>query len=328
MIKIGVAGAGHLGKIHLRQLMEIPEFELVGFYDKDTANAEKVSAELGIKAFASLDELLEKVEALDIVTPTSDHFQTASQALKMSKHVFVEKPLTATIEEGEQLVKLSYEANRKVQVGHVERFNPALLALAEYKLKPMFIETHRLSEFNPRGTDVSVVHDLMIHDIDVTLSLIKSNVKNIHASGVAVVSEAPDIANARIEFDNGAVANLTASRISMKKMRKTRLFQKDAYITIDFLAKKAEVFKLDEIDEKPENPFALVMDLGEGKKKKLITFDAPEIPEVNSIRHELAAFASAIRDNTATAVSIEEGLMAMKIAHRILQKINSGNNIR
>ena len=321
MIKIGVIGAGHLGKIHIRLLKEIPEFDLVGFVDNSDENAAKVVDEYKVKRFDTFDELLEAVDAIDIVTPTFNHYESALKAMKLGKHVFIEKPLANNMPEAKELVALAHEADVKVQVGHVERFNPAFLAAQQYEMKPMFIETHRLAEFNPRGTDVSVVLDLMIHDIDITLSVVKSNVKRISASGVSVVSDTPDIANARIEFDNGCVANLTASRISLKNMRKTRMFQRDAYITVDFLAKKMEVFRLEEAKGQ-ENPYSVVLDLGEDKGKKIIHFESPDVEPVNSIKKELELFNQSIANNTTTAVTIEDGYNAMNVAYEIIDKIN------
>lgn len=325
MINIGVLGAGHLGKIHIRLLKEIPEFNLVGFHDASEAVAEKVSQEFGIKAFPSAAALIEECEALDIVTPTVFHYDLASKALKASRHVFVEKPLTHTIEEAKSLLDLAKEANVKVQVGHVERFNPAFLAARSYCDNPMFIETHRLAQFNPRGTDVSVVLDLMIHDIDIVLSLVRSNIKRISASGVAVVSETPDIANARIEFDNGCVANLTSSRISMKNMRKSRFFRKDAYISVDFLEKEVNVIRLKTI-EAEEDPFAVVLDLGEGQAKKQIYFETPKTEPSNAIKMELSAFATAITNNSQPPVSIEDGYKALDVAYKILDKLKMTSN--
>lgn len=327
MLRIGIIGAGHLGKIHLRCIKAANKFDLVGFVDPDDENAAKVEAEFGIKRFATEEELLEVVDAVDIVTPTTFHHASAVKAMRKSKHVFIEKPLAQTLEEAKELTELAYEANVKVQVGHVERFNPAFLEASNYELKPHFIETHRLAEFNPRGTDVSVVLDLMIHDIDITLSIVKSNVKNISASGVNVVSDTPDIANARIEFDNGCVANLTASRISMKNMRKTRLFQKDAYIAIDFLKKQIEVLRMEEAKEE-EDPLALVLDLGPGKEKKKILFENPEVDAINSIQRELELFHDAIHYNQNPVVSVQDGYDAMNIAYQIMEKINSKANIR
>lgn len=327
MVRIGVIGAGHLGKIHIRCIKNIPEYELVGFVDPNDENAHRVEEEYCIKRYPDLESLFPDVDAVDIVTPTVNHFDLASKAIKASKHCFIEKPLTHTLDEAKELVELGYEGNVKIQVGHVERFNPAFLKAQEMDLKPLFIETHRLAEFNPRGTDVSVVLDLMIHDIDITLSLVRSNVKNIQASGVNVVSDTPDIANARIEFDNGCVANLTASRISMKNMRKTRVFQRDAYVAIDFLKKSTEVLRLEEVHGEPD-PMALILDLGEDKGKKRIIFENPDSEPVNSIQRELELFRESIVSNLPSAVSVQDGYDAMNIAYQIMEKIQSKVNIR
>jgi len=320
MIKIGVLGAGHLGKIHIRLLKEIENFEFVGFYDPDEENSKKVAEEYNTKAFSSIAELLDNIDAVDIVTPTISHFDCAVDAIKKGKHVFIEKPVTTTVEEAEELIKLAHEAGIKIQVGHVERFNPAFLVSKDKINNPMFIETHRLAQFNPRGTDVPVVLDLMIHDLDIVLSIVKSNVSKISAGGVAVVSDTPDIANARIEFDNGCVANLTASRISMKNMRKSRFFQKDAYIAVDFLEKEAEIVKMKEIDGEPD-PLAVILELGEGKKNKEIYFDKPKVEANNAIKDELSCFNAAIANNTTPPVTIEDGYNALKVAHQILEKM-------
>jgi len=325
MLKIGVLGAGHLGKIHIRLLKEIERYELVGFYDADPARAQEVEKEFGVKAWADMDGLIEACEVVDIVTPTLYHFDCASRALKRSRHVFIEKPLTNTIDEGKALIRLAKEANVKVQVGHVERFNPAFLAARESCADPMFIETHRLAQFNPRGTDVSVVLDLMIHDIDIVLSLVKANIRRISASGVAVVSETPDIANARIEFDNGAVANLTSSRISMKNMRKSRFFRKDAYIAVDFLEKKVSVIRLKTVEGEP-GPLDVIIDLGEGKGRKQIWFESPEVENVNAIRMELETFADAILNDTMPPVPIEDGFKALDVAHKIIDQLKMTAN--
>lgn len=319
MIKIGVLGAGHLGKIHIRLLKEIGKYELVGFFDPDTENATAVAKEFSVKHFDNLDELLSLVDAVDIVTPTITHYDCASKAIKKSKHVFIEKPVTNTIEEAKSLIGLSKEANVKVQVGHVERFNPAFIAGKEYCSNPMFIETHRLAQFNPRGTDVSVVLDLMIHDIDIILSVVKSNIKRISASGVAVVSESPDICNARMEFDNGCVANLTASRISMKNMRKSRFFQKDAYISVDFLDKKVDVIRLKNIVGEAD-PLAVTIDLG-SKGSKQIYFENPGISPTNAIKMELETFADSIISNSTPLVSIDDGYKALDVAYKIIDKM-------
>lgn len=312
-----------MGKIHTRLLKEIAGYEIVGFYDPDDANAEKAIAEFGIQRFDSPKKLIESVDAIDIVSPTITHYQIAREAIKSSKHVFVEKPLASTLAEAKELVELATEANIKAMVGHVERFNPALLSLNRKNLNPLFIEVHRLAEFNPRGTDVSVVLDLMIHDIDIILSLVKANVKRVSASGVAIISTSLDIANARIEFDNGCVANITASRVSIKNMRKMRIFQPGAYISMDFLKKKSDVFKID--DTLPMNGDEEIphfeIDLPNAAKK-YITFETVEKKDVNAIKMELEHFHKAITQNKPVPVSILEGYNAMHVAHQILDKIN------
>lgn len=320
MLKIGVFGVGHLGKFHLNNWKEIEGVQLVGFYDPDDSNAHAVEKKYGLKRFSDPDKLLNVVDAVDIVAPTDQHFSLCAKAIRKGKHVFVEKPLANTMEEAHSLVALTKESNVKVQVGHVERFNPAFLAVKDLELNPMFIEVHRLAEFNPRGTEVSVILDLMIHDIDIVLSIVKSDVKSISASGVAVMTETPDIANVRIEFNNGCVANLTSSRISMKKMRKMRLFQKDAYIGIDFLTKQSEIIKLKENDEETD---ALTFDIETPSGIRTIAVANPTIPDVNAIRRELEEFRNAIQNNTRPIVSEMDGLMAMDVAHQILQKIGN-----
>lgn len=321
MLKIGVLGAGHLGKIHIRLIKELnEEFELIGFYDPSDENAISAEEQFGIKRYISLEQLMEDVDCVDIVTPTLAHYDCASMAIRRSKHVFIEKPVTETVEEAKSLMNLTLEAGVKVQVGHVERFNPAFSAALPYFNRPMFIETHRLAQFNPRGTDVPVVLDLMIHDLDIILSVVKSGIKRISASGVAVVSDTPDITNARIEFDNGCVANLTASRISMKNMRKSRFFQKDAYISVDFLAKELEVVRMENMETEP-SPFDIVFDMGNGKPVKKIFFDKPQLDEVNAIKEELKTFADSINQNTTPIVSLEDGYLALDVAHQILDKL-------
>lgn len=321
MLKIGVFGVGHLGKFHLNNWKEISEVELVGFFDPNDAAANEVADKYNLTRFSDSEGLIDSCDAIDVVAPTNHHFDICEKAIKKGKHVFVEKPLANTMEEARQLVKLATESGIKFQVGHVERFNPAFLAIKDMPLNPMFIEVHRLAQFNPRGTEVSVILDLMIHDIDIILSIVKSDVKSISASGVGVLTETPDIANVRIEFNNGCVANLTSSRISMKKMRKMRLFQKDSYIGIDFLNKKTEIIKLKEPND--INVFAFDIETPNGKKS--IAIANPVIPEVNAIKKELEEFKEAILQNTKTIVSEMDGLMAMDVAHQILEKI--GNNI-
>lgn len=322
MLKVGIIGAGHLGKFHLNNWQEIEGVQLIGFCDTNDENAIAVSEKYNLARYTEIEKLIADCDAVDIVTPTLNHYEICEAAIKKGKHIFVEKPLAHTMEEARNLVKLAKEANIKFQVGHVERFNPAFLALQEYKLQPMFIEVHRLAQFNPRGTDVSVILDLMIHDIDIILSLIKSNVNYISANGVAVMSDTPDIANVRIEFDNGCVANLTSSRISMKKMRKMRVFQKDAYIGIDFLEKKTEIIKLNTPDDK--NVFTFDIETNHGKKT--IAIANPNVPEVNAIKKELEAFRDAIINNTDTPVTIVDGFRAMDVAHQILDKIRKANH--
>lgn len=326
MLKIGVIGAGHLGKIHIRLLKEIATAELVGFYDQHAETAEKVAVEYGVRFFNSPEELIEACDAIDVVTPTVSHFDLASIAIQKNKHVFIEKPITTTVVQAKTLVRLIQERGLKAQIGHVERFNPAFLAAKEYLDNPMFIETHRLAEFNPRGTDVSVVHDLMIHDIDVVLSVVKSAVKNINASGVAVVSDTPDIANARIEFENGCVANLTASRISLKNMRKSRFFQRDAYISVDFLKKKTEVVRLKNVVGEP-GPLDITIDLGNGKGSKQIYFDNLKVEEGNAIRMELELWIRSILNDEPPPVTAEDGCNALEVAHKVMEKLNASLNI-
>ena len=316
MLKVGVLGAGHLGRIHLKLLQQSEKYELVGFYDADIANGQRVAEEFKYRYFDQLDALMDAVDVVDIVTPTLSHYNCAIKAITKGKHIFIEKPITNTIEEAEHIRLLVSENNLRGQVGHVERFNPAFKAIKSEIKNPMFIETHRLAEFNPRGTDVPVVLDLMIHDIDIILSVVKSPVLSVHASGVSVISETPDIANARIEFENGCVANLTASRISLKNMRKSRFFQKDAYISVDFLDKKVEVVKMKDAPEHPGD-FDMVLQNAEGKSKQ-IYFKNPEITPNNAILDELETFADAIEGNTKPIVTLRDGTDALKLAHRII----------
>lgn len=321
MLKIGVFGVGHLGKFHLNNWKEINDTEVVGFYDPSDVAAQDVTEKFQIPRFLDPERLMDAVDVVDIIAPTTYHFNLAKMAIRKGKHVFVEKPMANTMDEARELVKLVKESAVKLQVGHVERFNPAFLAVRQLELNPMFIEVHRLAQFNVRGTEVSVILDLMIHDIDIILSLVKSEVKQISASGVAVMTDTPDIANVRIEFNNGCVANLTSSRISMKKMRKMRLFQKDAYIGIDFLNKKSEVIKL----KSPQDIDAFSFDLDTLHGKKTIAVVNPQVPEVNAIKKELESFRDAILSDKPTLVSEVDGYRAMDVAHQILQKIKNNN---
>jgi len=321
MLKIGVLGVGHLGHIHLKCIQLVDQLELVGCYDIDEEKCKSMAAAYDIQAFERAEALIEAVDIVDIVTPTVSHFELAEKAIKSGRHLFIEKPLTHTIEQGRRLLKLGETHQVKIQVGHVERFNPAFLALGEHDLAPMFIEAHRLAAFNPRGTDVSVILDLMIHDIDIVLSMVPSPLKSISASGVAVVSETPDISNARLEFENGCVANLTASRISLKQMRKLRLFQKDAYISLDFLKKEAQIVRLYEKGGSNVPPSDQFFELETSQGAKLIHVEMPEIAEVNAIKMELESLANSIEKDTRPIVDVSDGLRALEVAHRIIDEI-------
>lgn len=316
MLKAGVLGAGHLGKIHLKLLNQSEKYNLVGFYDPIKENAQQVAKEFGYKAFDTIQELIDAVDVVDIVTPTLSHFDCAKEAIEKGKHIFIEKPITKTVEEADALIELTNKYNVKGQVGHVERFNPAFTAVKDLITEPMFIETHRLAEFNPRGTDVPVVLDLMIHDLDIILSVVKSKVKSVNASGVSVISDTPDIANARIEFENGCVANLTSSRISLKNMRKSRFFQRDAYIAVDFFEKATEVVRMKDAPEFPGD-FDMILQNAEGLKKQ-IYFENPTIEANNAILDELETFADAINNDTTPVVTLEQGTEALRVAHMII----------
>lgn len=319
-IKVGVFGAGHLGKIHIQQWLQVPEAIFIGFYDPDDSQAQSAISQYNVKRYDSVEQLIDACDALDIVSTTTTHYEIAKQCLTKCKHLFIEKPLAHSIDEAAELVQLVKEANVKCQVGHVERYNPAYLALGDQPLQPMFIEAHRLAQFNPRGTDVSVILDLMIHDIDIVMHLVKSPVRRISASGVAVISETTDIANARIEFDNGCVANLTSSRISLKKMRKMRLFQRDAYIGVDFLEKKTEVVRLTDNTAK-RGMLDIPIQMGNGEQK-LISVQMPEVEDTNAIRMELSEFAQSILTGRPVRVSVYDGFQAMDVAHQILRKMS------
>ncbi len=319
MLKAGLVGAGHLGKIHLKLLQQSEKYELVGFHDADVENGKKLEAEFGYKYFENFDDLLNQIQMLDIVTPTIYHYDYAIKAIDKGIHFFIEKPVTQTLEQAEEILQKCNENGIKAQVGHVERYNPAFIATKDYIKDPMFIEIHRLAEFNPRGTDVSVVLDLMIHDLDILLSIVKSKVKNIHASGVCVVSKTPDITNARIEFENGCVANLTTSRISMKAMRKSRFFQQDAYVSVDFLEKKAEVIRMKPAPQNPSD-FDMIIENAEGEKNQIL-FEYPNIQPNNAILDELNSFADAIENNAPIRVSLEDGTEALKVALEVMKLI-------
>lgn len=322
-LKLGIIGTGHLGKLHVKVSKTIPECELAGIFDMDTEKAKECGSEFNVNVFDSLDEILSKTDAVSIVATTSAHYDLAKKALEAGRHVFVEKPITKLISEAEELVNLAEKKSLNLQVGHIERFNPALLSLDNYKLEPKFIQSDRLAQFNPRGTDVAVVLDLMIHDIDIILSLVKSDVKEVHASGVAVVSDNIDIANARLEFENGAVANVTASRISQKKMRKMRMFQRDSYISLDFNTGVSEVYRLVSKEQTIENNYISFGEIGIGDKIKQVVYEQPEVKEVNALQHELKLFINSVLNHTKPVVSGLDGLRALKVAETIIREIEN-----
>jgi len=320
-IKIGVVGAGHLGKFHTKLLKQLTDCRLVGIYDKDFDAANKTAAEFKVKAYNNLEKLYDEIEAVLIIATTSAHYELVKKAFEKNVHVFVEKPITAEIYEAEEIVKIAKEKNLKLQVGHIERFNPALISMEKYQLDPLFIQTDRLSQFNPRGTDVAVVLDLMIHDIDIILNLVKSDVKNISASGIEVVSDTIDIANVRVEFENGAVANVTASRISQKKMRKMRIFQRDAYIALDFISGVSEIYRLVSPGDKSLEHFITFGEMGIGEKRKIVVYEQPEQKEINALKYEQQLFLDAIIKDEEPVVSGEDGLRALIVADQIIKKI-------
>jgi len=320
-LKVGIVGVGHFGKHHVR-CHQLGKFDLVGFYDINQETSKAVEQEFQVRSFPSYDALIEACDVIDVVVPTSDHYDVSAQAIRSGKHVFIEKPVTSTIREAAHLKKLATQHQVKIQVGHIERFNPAFRAVQEFIHEPKFIELHRLGPFHPRNKDVPVVLDLLIHDIDIVLNLVKSNVELIRSSGVPVISHSPDITNARVEFENKCVANMTSSRISLKKMRKLRLFQPGAYITIDFLNKKSDIVSIHEVLDDPTDPFALIMDLGEGKPKKQIRFEKPEVADKNAMVEELNSFHDAIVNDTIPEVSIEDGYNALKLAMEIMDFMN------
>lgn len=321
MLKVGVLGAGHLGKIHLKLLQQSGLYELIGFFDPDTEVADRVSREFGYRAFPSPEALLEQVEVVDIVTPTVSHFESAQAAILSGKHVFIEKPITETPRQAKMLIELADKHKVKGQVGHVEQFNPALLSVRDDIVDPVFIEAHRLAQFNPRGTDVPVVLDLMIHDIEVVLSIVGSPVKKIYSNGASILSRSPDIANARIEFENGCVANLTASRISMKNMRKMRLFQRDSYISVDFYEKKSEIIRIQDITGSSDD-FAMTFPNAEGVRRQ-IYFEYPTVLQNNAILEELEFFAKAITSGGTPRVTMEQGMQALEVARRIIDNFTA-----
>jgi predicted dehydrogenase len=324
-LQVGVIGVGHLGSLHSKMYSQIPSVQFVGVFDVDIQRSTKIASEFGVKAYTHIESLLNDVDAVSIATTTQSHYEVAMQVIDKGVHLLIEKPITATIDQAKALVEKAERQKIKLQVGHIERFNPAILALEPYNIRPLFIESHRLAQFNPRGSDVAVVLDLMIHDIDLILSLVKSPVSRIDANGVSVISETPDIANARLQFENGCVANVTASRISQNKMRKMRLFQHDAYISIDFAQGLAEVFHL--VDENSANvqPTMMLGKIDQGQRKRVIVYEQPEVREINALKYELERFIDSIQKNIEPPVNGQDGLRALEVAQDILQKIESQN---
>jgi predicted dehydrogenase len=322
-LRVGVIGVGHLGSLHAKMYTQIPTVQCIGVYDVDSVRAKKIAAEYKTKAFTELDDLLAQVEAVSVATVTQSHCDVAMHVIQRGIHLLIEKPITATIEQARAVTERAEIKGLKLQVGHIERFNPAILALEPYDLRPMFIESHRLAQFNPRGSDVAVVLDLMIHDIDLILSLVKSKVTRIDANGISVISDTPDIANARLQFENGCVANVTASRISQNKMRKMRLFQHDAYISIDFADGVSEVFRLADEQTPRSKSTKMLGKIEEGQHKRIITYEKLKAREVNALKYELEQFAAAVHQNSEPPVTGRDGLHALEVAQEIMQKIES-----
>ena len=324
-VKIAVVGVGHLGRFHAKLYSEIPEVDLVGIFDKDSVRAKEIAAEFKTKAFSDLEELLQEADGVSVAAPTSLHYQITKTALEFDCHVFVEKPITSTIAEAEELVQIAEEKNRVFQVGHIERFNGALMALEGITIDPLFIEAHRLAGFTPRGADVPVVLDLMIHDIDLILALVNSPIASLSASGAAIISESEDIANCRISFENGCVANITSSRISARKMRKMRIFQKNAYFSIDFNEGFTEVYHTKNLEIKDSNK-DLAMSLGALDQSQIpteILYSRLSRDDINALKVECQYFAEAILNKEKPIVSGLDGLNALRVADRIMTEIEN-----
>jgi predicted dehydrogenase len=322
-LKIGIVGAGRLGTYHARCLKSIPDAELIGIHDQDISRAQSLAQETGSQSFAQYSQLIMEVDAIIVVTDTQSHYDLSMEAVQRGRHLFVEKPITATTEQGTELVKAARSLGLKLQVGHVERYNRAFRGLGNRALAPRFIESHRLSQFNPRGTDVAVILDLMIHDLDMILHLVNARVEAVEASGVAIVSDTIDIANARLTFTNGCVANVTASRISRTKMRKMRVFSTDSYISMDFLVGKTDIFRLADPKEAAISPQTLPLgEIEKGQRKLKILFESPEIPEANAIELELRDFVNSVLHDLPETIPGEQGLSALELATRIIDAID------
>jgi predicted dehydrogenase len=322
-VKVGIVGVGHLGDYHTRIFSQIPDAELVGVNDIDEEKGKSVAQKYSTRYFEKLDDVLNQTNAISLVVPTTAHFSLAQVILEAGKDLLIEKPITETIEQAEKLIKLAQKKNLILQVGHIERFNPAFKAIEKHRPDPKFIESHRLAQFNPRGTDVAVVLDLMIHDIDLILSLVKSPIQQIEAVGVAVIAESEDICNARLTFENGCVANVTASRISARALRKMRLFQKDSYISLDLLQKSVEIYKLVDVDRlslEEKEKKTVVGNIPVEKVGKTIIYERPEISDEDMLTAEIKAFLNAVQTRTSPLVTGEDGKRGLEVALKIKEK--------
>jgi predicted dehydrogenase len=309
--RVAVVGVGYLGKFHAEKYAALPEVDLVGVVDTDPTAAAAVAQHCSTQAYPSHTDLLDKVDAVSIAVPTPAHHSVGMDFLRHNVDVLIEKPLTASLEEADELIALADQRGAVLQVGHLERFNPAVVALRDHIERPMFIESHRLSIFQPRGTDVSVVHDLMIHDIDIILNFVGSPISMIRAAGIPVIADQVDIANARLEFESGCVANVTASRISMKNQRKMRLFQRDAYISIDFAAREAMVVQ-------PDSQIQDAIIPGMDIQQFCYT-------QGDALAEEIRSFVQAVRHRQVPEVTGRMGRDALKIALSIMDQITRNN---
>ena len=321
-ISIGIIGAGRLGTYHARCIASVADAKLIGIHDLDDQRAIGLAKETNSTSFSDIGQMLRQVDAVIIAADTQYHYDLGMEAIRLGCHIFMEKPITATVEQGHDLIKAVRDHGLKIQVGHVERYNRAFRSLREQSVAPRFIESHRLSQFNPRGTDVAVILDLMIHDLDLILHLVDADLDSIDASGVAIVSDTIDIANARLNFTNGCVANVTASRISQRNMRKMRIFSTDSYLSMDFLAGKTEVFLLaDPSSDQAPGTLALG-EIEKGRRKLKILFETAQAPEANAIEMELTDFVHSIINDTPETVPGEQGLKALELATQINDAID------
>ena len=308
-VRVGVVGVGYLGKFHAEKYSRMENVQLMGVVDVNLARAEKVAVRFDTRAFTDYQDLIGHVDAVSIVVPTEDHFSVGAKCLNHDLDVLIEKPMTATLEQADELIKIAESRGRIMQIGHLERFNPAVIALKDIVHNPMFIEAHRLSIFKERSTDVSVVLDLMIHDIDIIMNIVKSKIKSIHAAGAPVICEHADIANVRLEFESGCVANVTASRISTKNQRKIRMFQKDAYVSVDFTTRDITIIRRDE---------SITGDLIPGMDIRQRSFS-----ESDALEDELASYIQAVSTRQNPVVSGKAGRKALEVALNITDQINT-----